>query len=257
MLLIDGDILVYRVGWASEDEEVEVALRNLDSFTSGVLCFASDELEPFEIHLSGSSADNFRHDYAVTAEYKGNRKESNKPKHYQAIREALVSKWGAIVSEGQEADDAIAIAATEIQAVASPEPVRALMCSVDKDFYQIPGKHYNFVKHEFITVDADEAIINFYKQILTGDRVDNIIGLKGIGDVKSGKILKACEDEATLLGRERCFFTACVKAYMDNEGLDSYGAKQRVIENARLLWLRREEDQLWADPYEREESYFA
>ena len=73
----------------------------------------------------------------------------------------------------------------------------------------------------------------FYAQILTGDAIDNIIGLKGIGPVKAGKLLKECDNEMEL-------YAACVAAYDGNE--------DRVIENARLLWLRREDDQIWAPP---------
>lgn len=257
MILIDGDIIVYRVGWASEDETEEVALSNLRSFTGSCFGFIADELEEYQIYLSGPSSENFRHGFAVTQPYKGNRKDFDRPKYYDLIRETLINEWGAVVTVGEEADDAIATAATEIQSVQTPAAVRAVMASVDKDFWQIPGLHYNFVKNEMKMVTPIEAIDNFYAQILTGDRVDNIIGLKGIGPVKADRILKACDEEITFLGKERCYFVACVKAYMDVEGLDSYRAKLRVEENARLLWLRRQEGQVWEDPHDRKESYYA
>jgi hypothetical protein len=49
------------------------------------------------------------HDIAVTAPYKGNRKDVKKPKHLPLLREYLQTAWGASVSDGQEADDDIAI----------------------------------------------------------------------------------------------------------------------------------------------------
>ncbi len=73
----------------------------------------------------------------------------------------------------------------------------------------------------------------FYTQILTGDRADNIVGLYGVGPKKAEKMLADCETEADMY--EEC--------------LHQYGGEEdRVIENARLLWLRREPDQLWEPP---------
>jgi 5'-3' exonuclease len=43
------------------------------------------------------------------------------------------------------------------------------------------GWHYNFIRNDKYLIDEYEAMQNFYKQLLTGDRVDNIIGLKGVG----------------------------------------------------------------------------
>jgi hypothetical protein len=254
MLLIDADIIAYRVGWACNDETEEVALRNLHSFAAQCIAFISSELEEYEMYLTGSG--NFRHEYAVTAPYKGNRKDSAKPVHLQAIRDELVKSWGAVITVDEEADDAIAIAATEIQYVQTPMAADVVMCSVDKDFFQIPGVHYNFVKHTTKVVTEEEGLFNFYSQVLTGDRVDNIIGLHGIGEVKAGKILSACETEPNYLEQERCYFVACVKAYTEKEELDPVEASKRVVENARMLWLRREEGQIWSDPHTREESYF-
>ena len=254
MLLIDGDIIAYRVGWACNDETEGVALRNLHSFTASCIAFISSELEEYEMYLTGSG--NFRHEYAVTAPYKGNRKGNAKPVHLQAIRDELVKSWGAVITVGEEADDAIAIAATEIQSVQTPTVADVVMCSIDKDFFQIPGVHYNFVKHTTKIVEVGEAIDNFYKQILTGDRVDNIVGLMGIGNVKAGKILEACERNTDTLDKERCYFTACVDTYIEREGLEAEEATTRVIENARMLWLRREEGQIWANPHNRGGSYF-
>ncbi len=74
---------------------------------------------------------------------------------------------------------------------------------------------------------------SFYKQILTGDAADNIIGLQGIGPVKADKLLNELITEEEL-------YAACVAAYDGDE--------ERVLENARLLWLRRSEGQQWQPP---------
>ena len=55
----------------------------------------------------------------------------------------------------------------------------------------------------------------------------------GIGPKKAEKLLAACTSVDDL-------WEACVKAYD--------GDTVRIVENARLLWLRRYEGQLWEPP---------
>jgi len=150
-----------------------------------------------------------------------------RPKHYEAIRKHLVD-LGATQVEGMEADDAIAIEATANG---------GFIVSIDKDLDQIPGHHYNFVKHEEYFVTEEQGLLSFYKQILTGDRVDNIIGIKGIGPVKADKLLAKCKTEKEM-------FDVCVKAYNDN-GEDGVA---RTIENGNLLWLLRAPNQHYQAP---------
>lgn len=220
--LVDADILVYRFGFASEGDPAEFALARLSEFLDNLsLSGGIDEVWGY---LTGHG--NFRHEIAVTAPYKGNRV-APKPYHFQLLREYMENKWGFEVIEGMEADDAIGIEAYR------NEPDETLIVSIDKDLNMIRGHHYNFVKEERYYVTEEEAIRNFYLQILTGDKVDNIIGLAGIGPVKSKKLLIDCNTELEM-------YEAVLKAYDGDEA--------RVLENARLLWILREEKQVWQPP---------
>lgn len=227
--LIDSDIIAYRVSFACKDENTATANRTADGYVFDLLmcgvdnCFSGCYVDQWKLYLTGKG--NFRNDIASTAVYKGNRT-APKPEHLADVRKHLVEEWGAEVTEGQEADDAIAIAATK-------HGDKCVIVSVDKDLDQLTGWHYNFVKKRNYFVTPEEAQLNFYKQILTGDAADNIMGLRGIGNVKAGKILSECQTEEEM-------YNACVAAYDDNE--------DRVIENARLLWLRRYDNQLWEPP---------
>lgn len=220
--LIDADILVYRIGFASEEDAESYAKARMCEFLEDMILF--NGFGEYEAYLTGGG--NFRKEVAKTAEYKGNRK-APKPKHYDVLRDYLVEKWGAKVIEGQEADDEIGIEAY------ARDVETYTICSIDKDLDMLRGQHYNFVKDLFYDVTEEEAIFNFYKQILTGDRVDNIIGLKGIGDVKAKRILEECKDENEM-------YLAVLKAYDGDE--------QRVLENGQLLWIRREPNQIWLPP---------
>ena len=222
--LLDGDIFVYRIGFASEDVDEKLCLARVTELVTDIVYFRLN-CDDFKAYITGKG--NFRNDIAVTAPYKGNRKDLKRPKHYEAIRKHLVD-LGAILVEGMEADDAIAIEATANG---------GFIVSIDKDLDQIPGHHYNFVKHEEYFVTEEQGLLNFYKQILTGDRVDNIMGIKGIGPVKADKLLAKCKTEKEM-------FDVCVKAYNDN-GEDGV---LRTTENARLLWLLRAPNQHYQAP---------
>lgn len=176
--LIDGDILTYRIGFSCNDEDFGIARHRLGE-TIEVIC---EELgtEEFELFITGK--ENFRNEYAVTAPYKGNRS-GDRPIHYDALRGYMV-EIGAVLVEGQEADDAIAIRATELGME------EAFIVSIDKDFDQVEGWHYNFVKKQQYYISKTQGLLNFYMQFLTGDRIDNIIGVKGIGAVRAKKLLE-------------------------------------------------------------------
>ena len=226
MILVDGDIFAYRAAFSCEDQEVEDALDKVDDLIQWAIyeCTLKYDIHDHQVFLTGKG--NFRYDIAVTKEYKGNRKETEKPRHLSAIRKHMTKNWEAIVSKGEEADDLIGIAATE-------GGEESVVVTIDKDMLQIPCRHYNPNKKEFTVVSEFDGLKFFYTQILTGDRADNIMGLYGIGPKKAEKILADCETEESM-------YEECLRQYG--------GEEDRVIENARLLWLRREPDQIWEPP---------
>ena len=224
MILIDADILVYRVGWSCNEKSESNAITKMDDLIEDILgqLSANKETSHYVLYLTGRG--NFRTEYATTAIYKGNRKDKEKPVHIQLLRQHLIDNWAAVVTEGEEADDAIAIAGTK-------HGDKTIMVSLDKDFDQIPGWHYNFVKKKRYYVTPEEGMLFFYRQILMGDRIDNIIGIYGIGEKKSAKLLEDCVTEQD-------YYSKCVEMYDGDE--------DRVIENGRMLWLRRYDGEIWS-----------
>lgn len=216
-LLVDGDILVYRMGFAVEKTKYCLTTKTgpngedelWDIFDSkkdvpdvpGAELWSRKALEPIEnaLHLINQFYDklneqfqpkqiqtflsgeyNPRNAVAVTKIYKGNRT-AEKPTYYKDIRSFLVSACGATVADGLEADDAIGIALLL-------DPT-SIVVSIDKDLLQLKGTHYNWVKDEITEVSERDAILNLYTQLLTGDATDNVPGLPGVGPAAASKIL--------------------------------------------------------------------
>ena len=227
-VFIDGDIIAYRMAAAADSKgyALEEAVANVDGMVEQILhsVFHFPTMDCYDLFLTGPS--NFRYDIAKVAPYKGNRATRPRPVFLPSLREHLVDNWGAVVSEGEEADDMIAKAVTQ-------EGPNSCVASIDKDFYQLNCWHYNFIRQTWRYVEEFEGLSFFYQQILMGDAADNIIGLDGVGPVKAQKRLEGCATEQDL-------YEACVKAYD--------GELNRVVENGRLLWLRREPEQLWEPP---------
>lgn len=221
--LIDADVVAYRIAFGCQDEPEKVAIAKVSEFLEE-LVFTYTDVDDCEGYLTGKQ--NYRFDIAKTAPYKGTRV-AEKPKHLGIIRQYMIDAWAFSVQEYQEADDAIGIRAYSL----GEEDY--VICSIDKDLDNIRGKHYNFVKNEHYNITEEEAIKNFYRQVLTGDRVDNVPGLAGIGPKKADKILKDCSTEEDL-------YKAVLEAYDGNVEL--------MTEMAQLLWIRRKEGELWQPP---------
>lgn len=224
---IDADSILYRVGFSCEDEEEWVSRARLDETLTALVDDELNECTDHEFFISGS--ENFRFAIATTYPYKGNRENIKRPKHLQALREHIIGKWNANVSINMEADDVVSI-------MANNHP-HCIIASIDKDLDQIPGSHYNYVKKVFYNVGKFEGLKNFYLQCLTGDKIDNIVGLRGIGPVKAKKALKDCFTEKDL-------YTTCLELYNNSMA----NGEARLHENAKLLHLLRSEDDEWRAP---------
>jgi 5'-3' exonuclease len=105
----------------------------------------------------------------------------------------LISKWGFTCISGCEVDDAVRLCYER-----TPNGEQSIIVSADKDLLQIPGKHFIMgvtrkgeIKREDRIIIQDEfaAEYKFYEQMLTGDIVDNVKALYGIGPKKAAKIL--------------------------------------------------------------------
>jgi 5'-3' exonuclease len=216
--LMDGDIYAFRVACTTENDNEAIAVYRVNEMIENTLA----EVEASEYKLFLTSPDNFRKH--IYPEYKANRT-ATKPKHLQFLRDYLVESWQGTVAEKMEADDYLGINQHE----------SSIICSIDKDLLQVPGKHYNFVKKEFYEVDVETGSRNFYTQLLTGDTSDNIKGIAGIGPVKAKKALADATNEYEMF---------CIVR-------DMYKNDEWMIMNGRCLHILRSLDDDWTNHFKR------
>ena len=232
---IDGDIIVYRVGFASDknDDTLEGTLSGVKNALQDIINSCG---EKSTIYLTGKG--NFRYD--LDPNYKGNRKDAGKPRYYQEIRDYMIDELGAVMIEGQEADDALAIGAVqEGHGIAT----------LDKDLDGCPGWHYNWVKDDMYYVSEVEADRFFYTQMLTGDATDNIPGLfKMVGKKAMAKIkapLQELETPIEMYAYVRSVYCAgYAEVGMSLDSMDEV-VDAWLLRIGGCLWMRREEGQTW------------
>ena len=247
-LAIDGDILLYSIGWGSEDiQQSWIVDQRIDNFFQKL--FDKLGIYRYKVYLTGKG--NFREALAVSHVYKGNRKKE-KPKWYGYIKDYLTHMYNTEIVNGMQADDAMAMHITRDR--------DAICCSIDKDLLMVEGWHYSWATHNrdemplrrvesFGKLERQEKKLYgegtmwLYAQSLLGDSTDNIVGIKGYGNVKVYNTLKDCETEEELYLRVK-------EAYESQHGEE---ADVKLKENMNLLWMVREltdegEPVLWQPP---------
>ena len=281
-LIIDADSIVYAAAFASQDwalfdEDGRLyGTYSLKSDAKEAAIHAGDSVEPFPRGDSDAKANcdamvenivdqfdtvdelqlwltvpdvqlNFR--YSVSNDYKANRKNFEKPFHYQTVRDRLVDHWGARISrKGWEADDELA-AIGWMHWEHGDWSEEVVLCSIDKDLDNVPGHHYRWPTHNkegrayFVT--EEEAMNNYWRQVLTGDTADNIRGLHRIGDKRAGSILSTCNTEKE-------YYNTCRKHWIVNlekEGYSEDEAVEEMHKTCKLLYLMKgDTDEGWRPP---------
>lgn len=261
-VLIDGDILLYEVGfgvitgwkgegippfdYASELMDSKIAYIS-NAAVAGVLSRDYDSaLDSITLYISGE--ENFRKEIAKKKGYKEQRKEAKRPFHYYNLKAYLQNAYTCVLTDGVEADDQLCIdRAKDIE--------NSIVCSRDKDLKQHEGWIYSwdvgnvpsfgpvFVKGygEIELVKKKANTIKgvgqkfFLSQVLTGDSVDNYPGLPGCGPVEAFKILGGTSTYGEGL-------KAVVEAYRGFYG-DSW--KEELEEQASLAFLLVKENCFW------------
>lgn len=186
--------------WMSQ-EIVELSINRLYNMMDNIIAKIEDTgivLDSTEYYITKCAKSIRKERYP---DYKIKRKSN---KWVGKVRDYLDNQNFAIKDLQYEADDLIADRAREL----GEENV--VVISIDKDLrINIPGIHFSYYrpikKDEYgfkeisemvglSHVSKEEAELNFWTSMLTGDSTDGIKGVPGIGKVKAAKILSTSEN---------------------------------------------------------------
>ena len=241
--LLDLDLVAYRASSSCEPtkakpylEPTEVALWRVHDMIERI-CITTN-CSDIEGYLGGS--DNFR--YNIYPDYKGNRKDKPKPTYLEDCRELLVTQYGANIVNGYEADDALGIAQTKYQG-------NSRIVSLDKDLLMIPGHHFNWVSQEFKIVSPLDGLKTFYKQLILGDKSDNIPGFDAALRGSCPKFVAKLQEPIDSMTEEWDMYLYVYEIYYTHNKNNSHIETQEVMHrNAQLLHILKEEEGFWKPP---------
>ena len=231
-VLIDADILIYRAASFTDDSfdgEPIVSVRQARAFYNTMvdrwLTLARKHFEFEDYYAVFSKGTSFRK--RLFSEYKANRKGL-------AIHPALFPLKDAIIADsrnvwmitGLEADDVIGLNVRDDS---------TLIISADKDFKTLPGNLFIPPSHgqtvgSVLSITKEEADLNWMRQTLMGDTIDNYKGIPKVGAKKAEKIIQ-WEDTVDKL------WPRVLSAYL-TAGL----AFDDALRNARLARILRSGD---------------
>lgn len=243
--LIDADSIIYKYASINQDviewePDVTSVFFNIRDAKIGISRHIDEILENTgctEALLVLSPSTNFRYD--VLSTYKWNRKKpSTKLELLMPLKRWVYETFNVHVPCYVEADD-FCVWLTMF------EPTKWVICHIDKDLDQAPGKHYNYSKQKNYYISEQEAEYKFYEQVLVGDTSDGYKGCPNIGKVRCARIL---DPDSAHLGEQRTTWELIVDTYA-SKGLTHEDALQQA-RVARMLtpneWDGADNIELWS-----------
>ena len=231
--LIDADFLKYLVIYDIEkmykrglDPEMDIpyntVIQLLENRVQMVFSATQKHTKEYIFLFSGPTKKGIRYDIAMEKEYKGTRKYVDKVEnagsYRNIIEDYMAETYHYFYDEKLEADDLCTMA----------HAADTYIYSYDKDLRSSPGIHFDIKTKKFVNVAEEDGFKMLLIQSMTGDTVDNIPGIEGVGPVAANKIA-ANKSGIPLIN-------AVIKAFVTKYG--SWGGIDRFVEMYSLVNMR-------------------
>jgi len=243
--LIDADFLKYLVIYDIEkmykrglDPEVEIpyntVIQLLENRVQMIFTLTQKYTKEYIFLFSGPTKSGLRYELAMEKEYKGTRKYVDKVENAGSYRNIVIDymfdTYHCFYDEKLEADDLCTMGHTS----------DSYIYSYDKDLRSSPGIHYDIKTKKFVNVVEEDGFKMLLVQSMTGDTVDNIPGIEGIGPVSAKKIA-ANKTGISLIN-------AVIKAYIEKYG--DWAGLDRFVEMYSLVNMRSSRGKWTKEKYE-------
>ncbi len=198
ILLVDADSLIfascYRKREKQDDEKYYTNIEDArNKFDQQFMKIVNDLEEIYtvdEVRVFSGSKGNFRKQ--LTRSYKANRKKQELPPLLTEMHQFVKDHYDSIYCYGLETDDLVARYWKQLSDEIGRDNV--MIVSIDKDYKQFPALIYNYhyAHRSVLNISEDEALYNFYEQMIIGDTADNVNYFKGKGKRFAEKYLDDC-----------------------------------------------------------------
>lgn len=273
---IDADFLAYQCSYEKKDDPKDLDdMKHNVGEAIGYIKGMSGATHSI-LHLTPQGSDKGgRFDIALLKEYQANRRDKEKPRYLNVIRDFMHTDLGAIMHMDCEADDGMSIA--QWSACQGGQTNASVIATKDKDLNMVPGWHLDWDTGELIKPDSKFGFIFldeggktkklrgygtkfFWAQMLMGDSADNISGLPKVtgrvaaaryggkdklcGPVGAYEILADIPDNLTAFA----VIKALYQDYGENFGFvnwrdgSSVAWQSAMVSEMQLLWMRRSKD---------------
>lgn len=220
-ILLDADSLVYSCCYGVES--AEEAKDKLDSYIHNIIASIEEvhgTADNIEIY-HGQDQKNFRKDIVDT--YKANRSPV-KPDFFSEVSDYIKFFFDALTApNGLEVDDVVSMRWKEL----TNQGEFCIIAAIDKDYLQLPATIYSWAGKRigFTEVSEEDAMRNFWTQMIVGDSSDNVNYIKGKGIKFSEKYLEDADSWFKYISR-------VYRLFKEEYGDD---AKEKFLECYRLL----------------------
>jgi 5'-3' exonuclease len=225
VVLFDADSLVYS-SCCGVDDILDEAIGKFDEIFMSIVNRLEETYQIERVITFNNSKGNFRK--LLDTNYKANRKKQEHPKLLYEMHEHIAEIYSTKSSYGVETDDLVATYWKTLTDELGHNNV--IIVSLDKDYMQLPALIYNYhYNHQCIyDITHQQALYNFYEQMIIGDSADNVNYCKGYGKAYAIKLFKDCKTHYQFTKKTYELFKTIYKSK----------AKLKYIQCYNLLKLR-------------------
>ena len=233
ILLVDADSLIFASCYSNDKQgqfytDIEDAINKFDQQFMKIVNDLEERFEIEKVITFNGSKGNFRK--KITPVYKANRKKQDLPPLLHDMHDYVKKQYNSVYGYGIETDDLVSAYWFTLSKDLGRENV--MIVSIDKDYRQFPALIYNYhYNHrEIIDITPEEAMFNFYSQMIEGDTADNVNYFKGKGKKFAENYLKNCKTKYQYTKKMYELFKEKYKGK----------ARQKYVECYNLLKLREQ-----------------
>ena len=196
ILLIDADSLVFasccRQKNTPDEKSYYTDIKDsINKFDEQYMQIVNDLEKIYEIEkviaFNGCKG-NFRK--RITKKYKANRKKQIIPPLLHLMHQYVKDSYQSKYEFGVETDDVVAKYWFTLSNQFGRDEV--IISSIDKDYKQFAALIYNYRHKTILDISEDEALYNFYEQMIMGDSCDNVNYFYGKGRAFAKKYYEGC-----------------------------------------------------------------